>query len=62
MRKTMNILGATMRIVGMILTIPSFVLSLPGMLFIFLGEAFEEESQNDWLSKGIEKEHKNRVI
>ena len=51
-----------MRIVGMILTIPSFVLSLPGMLFIFLGEAFEEESQNDWLSKGIEKEHKNRAI
>lgn len=54
----MNILGATMRIIGMILTIPSFLLSLPGILFIFLGGVLEEESQNDWLAKRMEKELK----
>ena len=60
MRKTMNILGAIFRIFGMILIIPSFLLSLPGIFFIFMGGVFEEESQNECLAKGIEKEHNKR--
>ena len=57
MRKMMNILGSIFSIFGMILIIPSFLLSLPGIFFIFMGGVFEEESQNECLDKGIEKEH-----
>lgn len=63
MRKVMNILGNIFSILGMILIIPSFLISLPGILLIFIGGVFEEESFcNEKLAKGIEEEHNNRQI
>jgi len=62
MKKIVKAFASVLRVIGMAMTIPSFLMALPGMAVIFISEVIDEESENEKITKYLERKQANEEV